>query len=146
MLQLIKVLDIEDHDLKKLVFDSKLEGYGFVERLVDEYTQGNNVFKLDNELLLVGVDEYGVILAVGAIQKDPYLDDSRIGRIRHVFVHSSYRHMGIATTVVNALVEFGREHFDIIRLRVSEEEVSPFYEGLGFVSVESESASHQFAC
>jgi GNAT superfamily N-acetyltransferase len=122
---------------EELAVASEREGYEFVRRLEREWHSGQNRFDRSGERLL-GAEASGQLVAVGGINRDHYLDDPRVGRVRHVYVLPEHRSIGVGGVLVRALIDAGRESFDSIRLRAATTRSDTFYARLGFRKVEGE--------
>lgn len=118
-------------DLFPLLSASLSEGYGFVQKLWEEYRSGANRYDRDGAALLGGyVDDK--LCAIGGLHRDPYLNQPDIGRIRHLYVLPNVRRMGIGRQLVTALIEHSRAHFRILTLRTPTQHGDAFYRALGF--------------
>lgn len=146
------MLDIETlaptDNLETLVNASLNEGYNFLKRLQTRINNKTNTFEGDNELLLCVKNSDGEVIAVGGIQVDPYEHDSRIGRIRHLYVHPNYRRHNAGKKIVEVLLDFAKDHFDEVRLKTPYEgydnTASKFYEANGFKRSYLEKYSHVY--
>lgn len=127
-----------------LVLASEREGFEFVRRLEREWRAGVNRFDRPGELLLASVDG-GVIIAVGGINRDPYLDDPRVGRLRHVYVLPEQRNTGVGAALVKALIAAALGHFERLRLRGATSRSDSFYARLGFQKIDGDAtATHVY--
>ena len=114
-----------------LIDASTAEGYTFVQKLWDDYQTGNDTFDERGAVLLGGyVDDR--LVAVGGVHPDPYLKNPTVGRVRHVYVLSSYRRSGIGKQLVEALIRHGSVQFTTFTLRTMTEHGRAFYAALGF--------------
>lgn len=113
------------------------EGFRLVARLVDEWEDGSNRFDRPGEVLVEARLE-STLAAVGGLNQDPYLDDPRIARIRHVYVLPEHRGSGIGRLLVGELVDRARAGFDRVRLRAGPADASAFYEAIGFAPTRDE--------
>lgn len=127
-------------DVGELLTASRIEGYDFVERLVDEWETGSNRFERPGEAFFE-VRRDGRLVAVGGLNRDPYLDDPSVGRIRHVYVHPDARRCGVGRLLVSSLVDHARDHFRRVRLRAGPPAAGDFYLRLGFSSTPAEEHS-----
>lgn len=130
-------------DIQALLRVSSEEGHNLVERLVDEWEDGSNRFDRPGEVALEArLDSQ--LVGVGGLNRDPYLDDPSVGRIRHVYVSPEARSMGVGRVLVMSLVEHARGQFSRVRLRTGNADPSGFYMRLGFVEAPEEpDATHQ---
>lgn len=130
-------------DVKSLIGISVAEGHDLVDRLVRDWDAESNRFDRPGEVLLeVRLD--GRLVAIGGLNRDPYIDDPDVGRIRHVYVIPEARELGIGRTLVTALVDHARGGFTRVRLRTNRPEASQFYLRLGFEETsDEEDSTHQ---
>lgn len=119
------------NDIARLLGESLGEGHNLVKRLVDEWDDGSNRFDRPGEIALqarLG----GKLVGIGGLNRDPYLDDPAVGRIRHLYVSPGARRQGVGRSLVVALVDVARTTFRRVRLRTSQPEASLLYLALGF--------------
>jgi len=117
------------------------EGFGFVARLMEDWTTGSNTFSQAGERLIGAVRE-GRLLGVCGLNRDPYVTESGVGRLRHLYVKKAERHRGISSALVRHLVEQARGTFRIVRLRAGTPQAAAFYEAMGFTGTADDNASH----
>lgn len=139
--------DLPLAEMEVLLVESRAEGHTFVDRLVDGYTDGNNRFDQPGEALF-GVYAGEQLVAVGGLNRDPYLPDENAGRVRHVYVLPSFRRQGVGRLLMKAIVEAARSSpFRLLTLRTCNPAADLFYRALGFLpAVEFEDATHQMYC
>jgi len=130
-------------DLDELIEISLEEGHGLLQRLRQEWGDGSNRFDQPGELLLEA--RLGPrLVGIGGLNRDPYLSNPEVGRIRHVYVHSAVQRSGVGRALVSALLEHAGGRFEVVRLRTFTEEASRFYEALGFTAAPDEpDATHR---
>jgi GNAT superfamily N-acetyltransferase len=129
---------------ENLAVASEREGFEFVRRLEAEWRSGQNRFDRPGELLLGSLrgDE---LEAIGGINQDPYLADSDVGRLRHVYVRPEHRNAGVGSALVRAILDASRGRFARIRLRTANAQSHAFYERLGFQRLTSDpTATHAY--
>lgn len=138
----VQPLDSLPEDIDGLLRASQAEGHNLVQRLVDEWEDGSNRFDGPGEAILEA--RLGSRLAaVGGLNRDPYLEDPEVARIRHVYVAPEMRGVGVGRALVLAMVEHARLGFRRVRLRTVRAEGSAFYLAIGFESTPSEAdATH----
>lgn len=131
-------------DITALLEASLAEGHNLVKRLVEEWDDGSNRFDLPGEILL-GARLGHELVGVGGLNRDPYLDDPAVGRIRHLYVLSAARRQGVGRSLVLALIDQARPTFRRVRLRTIQPEAFRFYLALGFEETGDEpDATHVF--
>lgn len=130
-------------DVQVLLRVSREEGHNLVSRLVDDWEDGSNRFDRPGEVALEA--RLGSrLVGVGGLNRDPYLDDPGVGRIRHVYLSPDARGLGVGRVLVMSLVEHARGHFSRVRLRTGDAKASGFYLRLGFEEAPDEpDATHQ---
>ena len=128
-------------DIDALLALDAAEGQKLVARLVDEWRDGTNRFDLPGEAL-VEVRCAGGLCAVGGLNVDPYLRDSNVGRIRHVYVDPGRRRTGVGRLLIETLIGLADGHFERVRLRSVREGGPRFYESLGFTPTTEPEATH----
>jgi len=134
------IIHLDETTLTYLIEMSEYEGYSFIRRLYDEYQAGD----FDQ----AGAIVYGVyaemrLVGIGAVNRDPYMDDMRYGRIRHVYILPSYRRGKVGTQLMQYLIDYARQTFSYLTLRTMTERGDAFYLALGFKHAhEIDTATH----
>jgi GNAT superfamily N-acetyltransferase len=111
--------------------ESREQGFEFLDRLVLEYNSGINKFQRPGEALF-GIYRDQQLIAIGGLNRDPYLEDSDIGRVRHVYVLLAWRNQGIGKRLVQNIIEQAKGHFRLLTLRTFSDQASGFYGAIGF--------------
>lgn len=119
-----------------LMQESRREGYWMLVRLRDGWLSGSNTFRRKNEALF-GVYRGRELIGVGGLNIDPYFEDRRCGRVRHLYVGAAYRRLGVGSMLVSAIIERARPRFSVLNTRAPEESFA-FYERLGFLRISGE--------
>jgi GNAT superfamily N-acetyltransferase len=132
----VKTLPKEFDFLVKASVD---EGQSFIKRTKDDWENGKNKFDKHGEVFFLAYQNDQVI-GCGGVSIDPYTLDQSVGRIRHLYVHPSFRRKGIARHIIQKCIEAATENFKVLRLRANQKTVDSykFYEAIGFSPVESE--------
>lgn len=131
MMRFQAITELARQDFLPLIEASAEEGYGFVQKLWDEYLSGENRFEQPGAVLLGAYDDDRMV-AIGGVHPDPYLREPTIGRIRHVYVLPSHRRGGIGKRLVETLIAQASDHFTTFTLRTTTEHGHAFYTALGF--------------
>jgi GNAT superfamily N-acetyltransferase len=118
-------------DLDQLVQASLAEGFGFLERLRQEWTSGDNCFARPGEVLFEARRQ-GRLMGVCGLNRDPYLGQASAGRVSRLYVAPDARRLGIARRLVREVLRGARGHFTLLRLRTDTREGALFYQALGF--------------
>lgn len=122
-------------DIGPLLKAAETEGHDLVRRLVDDWVDGSNRFDRKGEVALAAWADSRLV-AVGGLNRDPYLDSATVGRIRHVYVSPDMRGRGVGRLLVSALVDHARTTFKRVRLR--SKGAPDFYLALGFEETDAE--------
>jgi GNAT superfamily N-acetyltransferase len=110
-------------------------------RLREDWASGVNRFACPGELLL-GAWVGERLVAVGGLNRDPYMSADAIGRLRHVYVLDDVRRLGIGTLIVARIIAEASACFSLLRLRTMTAEGAAFYDRLGFQRASDPFATH----
>lgn len=121
--------------------EARHEGYSFIDRLVKEWSSGENRFDKQGEVLRGCIDQ-GMLVGVGALNRDPFTDAADVGRIRRVYVRPASRNKGLGRALVASLVVDARKYFRCVRLRAGSPMAAKLYESIGFSPVADPNATH----
>jgi len=114
-----------------LITDSEQASLGFVRRLAEEWASGLNCFDRPGEALFgAGLD--GLLGGVCGLTVDPYAGDPRVGRVRHLYVLTAHRGLGVGGQLVGAVVAAAHGPFTTLRLSTANPAAARLYESLGF--------------
>ena len=128
----IEVLhDLTSSSVGELVAESERLGLRLVRRLADEWATGANRFDRPGEILF-GAFIDGRLVGVCGLNIDPYAGDERVGRLRHLYVLSAFRRMGVGRQLVERVMKAAHGRFDAVRLRTNDAAAARLYETLGF--------------
>jgi GNAT superfamily N-acetyltransferase len=114
-----------------LVTESESAGYRLVRRLADEWASGENRFDRPGEVLFAAWMDGRLIGACG-LNVDPYTKAAGVGRVRHLYVLSAYRRLGVGGQLVGRVVDAARGRFGRLRLSTRNPEAARLYEQMGF--------------
>jgi GNAT superfamily N-acetyltransferase len=126
-----RLRELSRDSLGDLITESERAGLQFVRRLVEEWVSGANRFDHPAEALFAARIN-GQLVGVCGLNVDPYAAQERIGRVRHLYVLSAFRRLGVGRRLVTQVIETARGRFDILRLRTANPAAAQFYEALGF--------------
>ena len=115
------------------------EEFGMITRLREEWESGANRFEGEGEILLA-IFRADTLLGIGGLNRDPYVSDPRVGRLRHFYVMKAERHCGIGRTLVERLLGHAAGNFDSVRLWT--DRAGSFYDRVGFERVEGPKVTH----
>jgi GNAT superfamily N-acetyltransferase len=130
-LQIDQISELKEALILHLIEESIAQGFRFVERLMQEYQNGTNCFDKSGEVLLIASSQNRAI-AIGGLNQDPYFNDPKIGRLRHVYVQSTWRRRGVGRLIVEQLIDEARLYYQQLTLRTDTREADQFYQSLGF--------------
>ena len=129
-----------DPSFGTLITESEKQGFRFVGRFAARWKAGEFLFdKPGEKLLAIRHDQQ--IIAFSGICCDPYSDEPKAGRIRHLYVLDAWRGKGCGRILVTELTR-QPHNFTKIRLR-ADEVAAKFYEHLGWVKCDAENATHE---
>ena len=120
--------------LADLAQDAERDGHRMVTQLIGDWRDGTNRFEGPGESLYVAWLDGGLIGVCG-LNVDPYVSDTRVGRVRRLYVAMDSRRLGIGSLLVRCIIDDARRSFDVLRLRTRNPVASAFYESHGFVRV-----------
>jgi len=139
--EILQITDFNLNSITYLAIEAQSEGYGFVQRTIDEWKNNINNFSKEGEILF-GIFVSSSCIGIGGLNVDPYIDDPSIGRIRHVFISQKYRRKGLATQLLNKIIHSASKHFKVLRLYTVNPIASLFYESIGFIRSNGEKMTH----
>jgi len=137
-----RLTELPADDLRPLLAESRAQGFRLLDTLMDNYANGVNRFAKPGEALF-GVYHGRQLIAIGGLNRDPYVQDDARGRVRHVYVLDAWRAQGVGKRLMQAIVDEARRSFRLLTLRTMSAEADRFYRGLGFrAAPELEQATH----
>ena len=138
----IRPIELPIEGFDALVAEARDEHLAFLDRMKAEWHSGKGRFDQPGEILL-GAFDGTKLLGVCGLNIDPYLDNPRVGRLRHLFVAKAGRSKGVGSALVRAVLAHAKGHFAIVRLRTDADVRGAFYASFGFRPIEDENATHQ---
>ncbi len=117
------------------------EGHRFVARTRHEWLDGTNRFDGVGETFFVALAGNRVVAMCG-VNIDPYVNSTRVGRLRHMYTHPDYRRQGVAEALVRTCMRHGSRSFEKVRLRTDNPAADALYQSLGFEQVDEADATH----
>ncbi|MGA4719704.1 GNAT family N-acetyltransferase [Fictibacillus nanhaiensis] len=121
-----------NHDITRLLIQSKEEGFRFVERLVNDYKNGSNTFTNEGEALFGAFTQNSELIGICGLNKDPYSNQGKIGRLRRFYISKTYREKGVGRLLLNRVICEAKLHYRIIVLHTDTELADNFYTSNGF--------------
>ncbi len=138
---LIHAIQLPIEGLETLHSEALAEGYDFIDTLISEWATGENRFERSGEVLC-GFIENGLLVAVGGLTIDPFVNSTKVGRIRRVYVRPAWRNQGVGRALVTRLIDEARKGFIAVRLRAENADAGRLYEQIGFTPIEDPNATH----
>lgn len=134
--------DLPSCDVGVLLSDGERVGSRIVHRLVEDWGNGANRFDRPGEVLFGAWIERQLVGVCG-LTIDPYAGDDRVGRVRHLYVSSACRRLGIGRQLVEHVLRVARGRFEVLHLRTNNPVAARLYESAGFdACAESETCTH----
>lgn len=137
----IDPIDGDHPGVAALAREASSDGFLFLVRLIAEWESGTNRFDRPGERLL-GAFAGGQLIGIRGLNRDPYLEEEAVGRLRHLYVSKAARSGGAGSALVKRLVEEADPVFRLVRLRTDTLQAASFYAKRGFVAVQDCNASH----
>jgi RimJ/RimL family protein N-acetyltransferase len=140
----IKILETDSSlisSLKELAEEATRAGDNFVQKTIEEWENGKNTFSKPGEKLwLISIENE--IVAMGGLNRDPYIDNDKVGRVRHVYVSKKYRGQGLSKVLLKLIIDEAKKHFKILRLSTHNPIAASLYESFGFEKNDTYKATH----
>lgn len=114
-----------------LIEESQADGIRFVNKLWRFHEDGSNRFDQPGEgLWFAHLGDQVVGLA--GLNRDPYLSDPTVGRLRHLYVARHLRGQGLGQALLRTVVKAAQAHFATLTLRALDPAAARFYRRFGF--------------
>lgn len=133
-IEIEQILHIDENEILALKLASLGEGFSFVDRLVQEWKSGKNRFQAQGEAFW-GVFSGEELVGICGLNLDPYENDPKAGRLRHLYVIPVRRREGAGRALVNVALLHARDRFSHVNLRTENPVAAKFYERLGFQAI-----------
>ena len=124
--------DLPARNVADLLSESERFASRIVPRLVEEWNNGANRFDRPGEVLF-GAWADGRLVGVCGLNVDPYAGTERVGRVRHLYVLSTFRRRGVGRKLVTRVIQAASGRFDDLHLRTNNVDAARLYETLGFL-------------
>ncbi|TGD96320.1 GNAT family N-acetyltransferase [Methylobacterium nonmethylotrophicum] len=111
--------------------EAERHGIDFVRRLFNDWATGENRFDQPGEILL-GAWHGPRLVGLGGLNRDPYVVEYGIGRLRHVYVLETHRRHGVGAALVRQMLRAAEGQFQVVRLRAASPKSAALYRRLGF--------------
>ena len=137
-----KLQELPLDQVRDLLADSEAAGSRIVRRLVDDWVDRTNRFDRPGEVLF-GAWAGGRLVGVCGLNVDPYAGDDRVGRVRHLYVLTPSRRLGVGRQLMTEIIDRAGRRFDTLRLRTNDAAAARLYVAMGFrASAESDHFTH----
>jgi GNAT superfamily N-acetyltransferase len=128
--------------LEGLLAASAAEGVHIIQTLIDRWNDGSNRFDQPGEALFFAL-EGGNVIGVGGRNIDPYVGDSRVLRVRRIYVSPAFRARGIARLLLKAILDVPTQDFTCFTLATQNPAAARLYESIGFSPTGEAQTTHQ---
>lgn len=119
--------------------------FNMLRRLEENWQRGENRFNAPGEKLL-GAFAFGQLVGVCGLNVDPFSQQPRAGRIRHLYIGERHRRQGIGHQLLVSVITHSGASFDFLNTHAPSTAWS-FYENLGFRPVYDEPrVTHRLFC
>ncbi|MEI6352757.1 MAG: GNAT family N-acetyltransferase [Candidatus Nomurabacteria bacterium] len=140
--EIIEIKDSNILEIQEIANETSQDNYNFVQRTIDEWKNNTNKFsKIGEKLWGIIIDNK--IIGIGGLNKDPFIEDEKVGKVRHIYISKQYRGFGLSKILLNLIIEKAKENFTTLRLSTNNPIASSVYESLGFKKVEGIKVTHQ---
>ncbi|EKS6931047.1 MULTISPECIES: GNAT family N-acetyltransferase [Enterobacter] len=119
--------------------------FNMLRRLEENWLRGENRFNAPGEKLL-GAFLNGKLVGVCGLNRDPFSQQPRAGRIRHLYVSEKCRGLGIGKQLLTVVMADASIWFDFLNTH-SPDSAYGFYNRAGFTLVSDEPrVTHRLFC
>lgn len=126
-------------DLSDLQADAAREGYGFIDRLVNDWASKAVRFDKPGEALLIA-RQCGSIAGIGGVTEDPFVANAL--RMRRFYIRPGFRRRGIAQALAKVLLDAAIQTGRPITINAGTAVAPAFWESLGCIPVNAEHHTH----
>jgi GNAT superfamily N-acetyltransferase len=137
----ISQIELPVPGIEQLQTEALEEGFLHIERLCRDWRIGANRFNAPGERLYGCMDQ-ATLVAIGGLNRDPFVGRLDTGRIRRVYVRPTWRNRGIGSTLIHTLVKDARSSFACLHLHTENPTAARFYERIGFSHLLTSDATH----
>lgn len=122
-------------DFERLREESQALGFNMLNRLSTHWLDGSNLFSAPGEKLL-GAFLGNALVGVCGLNRDPYDETPRAGRVRHLYVSHPVRGVGVGQSLLLSVTQQAHEFFDYLNTHAPKNAFR-FYQRAGFLPVEA---------
>ncbi len=130
-----QIEDLMKYEHDYLVQESKDEGFNFLIKLISDYENKINIFNKTGECLY-GIFQGERLIGIGGVNKDPYTENDKIGRVRRFYISKDYRRIGLGNLLLNRLLCHAEKYFKVVVLHTDTKQGDAFYTANEFVKRE----------
>lgn len=142
---LIAAITPDEPGFAALRAESQTQNLNMLYRLAESWQNGENRFNAPGEKLL-GAFAHGLLVGVCGLNIDPFSQQPRAGRIRHLYIGERHRQQGIGHQLLVSVITHSSASFDFLNAHAPSAAWS-FYENLGFRPVHDEpQVTHRLFC
>lgn len=138
MIKLVPVNNALPEDFDTLREEAESEGFLHLNRLSAEFAEAKTTF---TSLLAAFIDDK--LVGIGGLTPEP--DDPTALRMRRLYVSSSSRRKGVATAIVNALLQQALSETSRVTVHAGNPIAAQFWESCGFQRINGKSWSHCYS-
>jgi len=144
-LLLIEEITPEEPGFIALRAESIVQNFNMLRRLEECWQSGENRFNAPGEKLL-GAFVGGKLVGVCGLNRDPFSQHPRAGRIRHLYISEAWRGNLIGQQLLNAVMANASTWFNFLDTNAPQKAFR-FYEKAGFQPVADENGvTHRLFC
>ncbi len=142
---LIAAITPDEPGFAALRAESQTQNLNMLHRLAENWQNEENRFNAPGEKLL-GAFAHGLLVGVCGLNIDPFSQQPRAGRIRHLYIGERHRQQGIGHQLLVSVITHSSASFDFLNAHAPSAAWS-FYENLGFRPVHDEpQVTHRLFC
>ncbi|WP_434582419.1 GNAT family N-acetyltransferase [Klebsiella sp. R390] len=142
---LIRPVTPETPGFLALRSESLEQQFAMLRRLTENWQSGKNRFNAPGEKLL-GAFVAGQLVGVCGLNVDPFSQQPRAGRIRHLYIREASRRQRVGQQLLVSVITHSGHWFDFLNTHAPSS-AWPFYETLGFRPVYDEPrVTHRLFC
>ena len=142
---LIAATTPDDPGFLALRSESLAQHFNMLRRLAENWQSGKNRFNAPGEKLL-GAFLNGRLVGVCGLNRDPFSQQPRAGRIRHLYVSEKCRGLGIGKQLLTVVMADASIWFDFLNTHAPDSAYG-FYRRAGFTRVSDEPrVTHRLFC
>jgi GNAT superfamily N-acetyltransferase len=135
---LARVSNRVPYGFEDLKADALADGHRHLTRLAAEFEQSPTMF----HTIFAGYVD-GRLAGIGAMTDEPALTLGSAWRLRRLCVHRDFRRLGVACSIVMALLQQATGNVSTVTVHAGNDGASRFWEAIGFRPVTGKAWSHE---